>query len=343
MTPAQRRALDRLARQARTLSPELVAAILQALRLVRQRLPVAEVERLIRVGRIADAIDAAAPADLIERALNPASLVLTDGVLRGMRGTAPLLPARAREIAVAFNTLNPRIVDAIRALDTTAIRSLVPEIRDGVRTAIEQGIRDGVNPRTMARGLRETIGLPPRSAEAVRRFRAEMESGDRAALRRVLGRGVIRTPDGTLVTRANHAGGFGVNKAQLDALGKQLGTEPLSPERIDKLVAAYERRLLAQAAETHARTAALDAQKVGQQLAWQEAKASGALGDAEIVAVWVTNLDGRERPEHAAMNGATRPIDGAYSTGQTYPGEGEYNCRCSEIFRVVKPSFALAA
>lgn len=318
MTPQQRRALDRLKRDAARLSPELVAAILKALRLVRDRVPVGEVEALIRAGRIADAVNLAAPVDLIERALSPASLVLTEGVLRGARGTIPLLPPKARDIVVAFNTLNPNIVDAIRALDNTAIRSLVPEIRDGLRTAIEQGIRDGVNPRTMARGLREVIGLAPNQQEAVANFRRALESGDFAKAR-----------------------GYQLRDRRFDAALKR--GDALTESQIERMVTRYQERFIARNAETHARTAALDAQKVGQNLAWQEAKASGALGDAEVIAVWVTNIDGRERPEHNAMNGATRPLDGAYSTGQRYPGENEWGCRCSEIFRVVKPSFALAA
>lgn len=318
MTPARRRALDRLTRQARALSPELVAAILGALRLLRDRVPVAEVERLIRAGRIADVVNVAAPAELIERALNPATRVLSDGVVRSMRGTVPLLPAKAQEISALFNTLNPNVLRAIQTLDTETLRSLIPEIRETVRAAVEAGIREGVSPRTVARGLRETIGLAPNQQEAVANFRRALESGDFAKAR-----------------------GYQLRDRRFDGVLKR--GDALSEAQIDRMTARYQERFIARNAETHARTAALDAHKVGQQLAWEEAKASGALGDAEVEVVWVTNIDGRERPEHNAMNGATRPLDGAYSTGQRYPGEGEWGCRCSEIMRVKRPSFALAA
>jgi hypothetical protein len=326
MTPQQRRALDRLQRQARTLAPELVAAILAAFKLIRERMPMAEVERLIRAGRITEVVNAAAPADLIERALNPSTQALTQGVLRSARQTIPLLPARARDIIVGFNELNPNIIDAIRALDTATIRTLVPEMQTAIRQSVEAGIRDGINPRAMARELRETIGLAPNQSEAVRNFRRKLEGGPRAAVYKDALDSPLRDRRFDSVVRRAMANG-----------------EKLTPAQIDRMVSAYQRRFIARNAETHARTAALDAQKVGQQLAWEESKASGALGDAEVIAVWVTNLDGRERPEHNAANGITRPLDGVYSTGQSYPGEGEWNCRCSEIFRVVKPSFALAA
>lgn len=330
MTPQQRRALDRLARQARTLSPELVAAILAAFKLVRERMPMAEVERLIRAGRITEVVNAAAPAELIERALNPATRVLTEGVLRGMRGTVPMLPARAREISALFNTLNPNVLTAIQDLDTKVLRSLVPEIRETMRAAVEAGLRDGTSAREMARGLRESIGLAPNQAEAVTNFRRMLEGGPRTPVYK----GALQTP---------------VRDRRFDAAIKRAmkNGERLTPEQVDRFTEAYQRRFIARNAEAHARTAAVDAQKVGQQLAWQEAKESGALGDAEVEVVWVTNLDGRERPEHNAANGITRPLDGVYTegevAGQSYPGEGEWNCRCSEIMRVKRPNYSLAA
>jgi hypothetical protein len=317
VTPAQRRALDRLARQARALQPDLVAAILRAYRLIAAQYSEAEVARLIAAGRIADAIDLTAPVDLIERALNPASVVLTEGVLRNARQTIPDLPAAARKLITAFDYLDPRIVTSIRRLDTATIRTIPAEMRQALRETIAAGIERGVNPRTMARNLRGTIGLAPNQAEAVRNYRAALEAGDMAKVR-----------------------GYRLRDARFDAL---LRRDALTQDQIDRMVARYQERMLSFAAETHARTAALEAQKLGQQLAWDEAKASGALGDAEVVAVWVATADARVRDEHAAMDGKERPIDGVYDNGQRYPGEGEYNCRCSEIFRVRKPSFSLAA
>lgn len=317
MTPAERLALQRLTRRAAQLQPELVVALLKAMRLLRERMPLAEVERLIRAGRITEAVDAAVPIDVLERALNPASVVLADGVLRTARATLPMLPSAARDIVADMNTLNPRVLDAIRALDNRAIRTIREEVRQAVRETVESGLVRGVNPRVMATRMARTIGLAPSQAEAVRNFRAALESGDFAKAR-----------------------GYQLRDRRFDAA---LRRGDLTPEQVDRMAAAYERRMLAFNAETHARTAALDAQKVGQQLAWNEAKQSGALGDSEVVAVWVTAGDARVRDDHVAMNGSERDLDGTYSTGQRYPGENEWNCRCTEIFRVRKPRFAMAA
>ena len=317
MTPAERRALQRLSRRAAQLEPQLVVALLRAFKLLRDQYSEAEVTRLIQAGRLTEAVNAAVPIEVIERVLNPTSVVLTEGVIRTARATIPELPATARQIISAFDYLNPRIVESIRRLDTTTIRTIREETRQALRETIEQGLVRGVNPRTMARNLRGTIGMAPNQAEAVRNYRLALEAGDMAKAR-----------------------GYALRDARLDAL---LRRDALTPAQIDRMVARYQERMLSFAAETHARTAALEAQKLGQQLAWDDAKASGALGDAEVVAVWVATDDSRTRDEHREMNGEERPIDGVYPNGQRYPGEGEWNCRCSEIFRVRKPSFALAA
>ena len=317
MTPAERRALDRIRRQAAALSPELVAALLRGFRLVRDRMSAAEVERLIRAGRILEAVDAATPLALIERALIPAEGIVVEGVHRGVRGTVPTLPARAREVVASFGVLDPRILEAVRTLDTTSIRSLAPGIRQAVRETIGAGIEAGINPREIARGLRDIVGLAPHQAEAVRNFRFALDSGDFAKAR-----------------------GYQLRDRRFDAL---LRRGAPTRAQIDTMVDAYSRRMLAHHAETHARTAAIESQKLGQRLAWSEAQASGALGDAEVIKQWVTTLDGRERPEHNAMDGAEAPLDQPYRNGQMYPGAGEYNCRCTEVYRVRRAPSSLAA
>jgi HK97 family phage portal protein len=52
---------------------------------------------------------------------------------------------------------------------------------------------------------------------------------------------------------------------------------------------------------------------------------------------WLTSMDGRERPSHAALNGEVAGIDRAFSNGLMYPGdpggspEEIVNCRCVEL------------
>lgn len=56
---------------------------------------------------------------------------------------------------------------------------------------------------------------------------------------------------------------------------------------------------------------------------------------------WSANIDGRERPSHAALDGDFVGIDEEFANGLMYPGDpdGEpeevYNCRCALVYDVV--------
>jgi len=102
------------------------------------------------------------------------------------------------------------------------------------------------------------------------------------------------------------------------------------------MVAAYEQRMIAFNANTIAKTAALDAMKLGQQLSWDSAVANGIVDGDHLVKTWVTVGDDRVRDEHAALEGETVPADEAYSNGEGVPGESTYNCRCISSFHMEK-------
>jgi hypothetical protein len=108
----------------------------------------------------------------------------------------------------------------------------------------------------------------------------------------------------------------------------------LKAERIDKMVEAYRRRRINQNATINARQAAVDAQKLANRLAWQDAVAMGAVDAGSLYRVWRGVMDDRERPTHVAMEGDTVPFDSPHSNGQMIPGEGEFGCRCVDIYTV---------
>jgi uncharacterized protein with gpF-like domain len=102
--------------------------------------------------------------------------------------------------------------------------------------------------------------------------------------------------------------------------------------RAEKALDTYRRRLIAQNAETNARTAALDAQKLGQHLSWQQRVEAGEVDGAKLTKRWSGTLDDRERDSHLIMEGETVPWDQPYSNGQMQPGDGEFNCRCVSAY-----------
>ena len=85
----------------------------------------------------------------------------------------------------------------------------------------------------------------------------------------------------------------------------------------------------------HARTAALDAVKLGQRMAYEDAFAKGIVDRANVTKTWKGVLDDRERETHRQMEGVTVPFDAYYQTpdglSEMEPGDQEWNCRCVSL------------
>jgi len=84
---------------------------------------------------------------------------------------------------------------------------------------------------------------------------------------------------------------------------------------------------------TIARTAALDAFKIGQQVAIGQLLQRGyfPFGGGVMWKTWVNMGDNKVRLEHqykTGLAGQTVPWDQPYSNGDMYPGASTWNCRC---------------
>lgn len=314
MTTAERRAWAEMERRAERMEPALRLAILDAFRRLASRLDFAAIERAIRAGDLDAVIQATLSDAAINRAFYPARRTLRDGVASAASATIRNTP-RLREIGVVFDQLSPQVLEAVRTIESGSLGFLQGEMRDGLRAAVETGLQAGRNPRAIARELQNSLGLTRYQEGIVQNFRTALESGDAAK-----------------------ALGYTLRDKRFDAQLRRLArTEtPLTGDQVDRMVAGYTRRYRAYNAEVHARTAALEAQRVGNQTAWQESAAE--LGDGFVVLKrWNATMDTRTRPEHAAMNGAEALLDGAYSNGDTYPGQSSpWNCRCVETYRVAR-------
>lgn len=320
MTPAERRALGRLRTAAARSTPELEAALAEAFAELLRTISVADFERALRSGALEAWLREALGAEVVWQAFGPVRERLAQSVTRAGRLTlanARQVPrAPSALIGVSFDSLAPQVVEAVRTLQTEVITRLGDEMRESVRQRVLAGIEAGENPRTTARALREVLQLSPRQEAAIRNYRAALENGERGK-----------------------ALSYALRSKQYDAATRK-GT--LTPAQIDRATEAYRRRMVAYNAETTARTAALESQKLGQGLAWQEAQASGALEGSRVIATWVAILDDRVRDSHETMHHAEREIDGEYRNGDAYPGQSEpWNCRCGEVFKVVRADYVL--
>lgn len=331
MSPAERAFVSRLRRRASAMAPETARRYLEAYRLIREVLPEAELARAIATGQLESLLAEVIEGEASDPVFRRLRLRLDEVLIDVARAETGQMPSFLR--VGIFDTLNPAVVTAAREFDASALATLRAEVADLIRQEAVAGIEAGLNPRTVARKVRGTIGLSPQQAAWVRNFREELERGDRAALRRVLAKGQIRTPDGSRIIRPGHASGEGLTKAQMATLDRLLGTGPIPQAQIDAMVSAYEKRLLALNVEAHTKTQMLQAQKLGQRASWEDAIARGVVPREALKRRWLTTLDGRERPEHHAMNGETVGFDERFSNGQLVPGEDEYNCRClSRVF-----------
>lgn len=302
------------------LQPDVAADILKAFRILRESLSDVELARLISEGQLDKLLDDA----LLDRAFLPLRERLVAVTERSFDLTTHADVPKGGKIngtqAVAFDTLNPRVIDAVRQLDSRVINTLKDETRETVRAFVENGLREGTAPRALARDLRQVIGLAPNQAQYVENLRRELLDGSVAdASRRKL-----------LDQRYN-----------LSRLANLPETERL--KRIDTITESYRKSWVAQNAETNARTATLDSVKLGQQLSWEDAVRKGVVAPGTLYKRWTATLDDRTRPEHRAMNGEEVQYDGTFSNGDTVPGESDFNCRCVAVFFVKRESQPRAA
>jgi hypothetical protein len=178
MTPRERSLWLRFQRRASSLSPELSKELLAAYKAIRESLSDAEIARLIAEGRIDAILDDA----LLDRSVIPLRQKIQEAVERGFKATVTDLPKGGKidgQVAVAFDTLNPRVIDAVRELDSRVVNTLKEDVRETVRAFVEDGLRNGDSPKSVARRIRSVVGLSPSQAENARKYEARLQESGR--------------------------------------------------------------------------------------------------------------------------------------------------------------------
>ena len=315
MTPTRRALFARVSRETARLTPDIARAILRAFALLASEMSEAQLAEAIASGSVERLLTRLLAPEIEARAFYPVREAIRRSVGRETRLFQRDLPRRAQAVTgtvgIGFDILNPKVIDAIRTLETRVIATLSESVRGAVRAHIELGLERGVGPRAMARGLRAVIPLAPNQVRAVANFERMLREGDRAALTRALrDHRFDRTLDRLLGVRG----------------------EGLSAEQVKRMTDAYRRNMVAFSAETNARTAALNSVKLGQRLSWQDAIDRGVVDSGSLMKRWVNVGDDRVRDEHLAqpvgVAGETVPFEETYSTGEMEPGDLAYNCRC---------------
>jgi hypothetical protein len=310
----QRAALDR---RASAETPASKAAQRKALAAARARANLAAAQRALQAGdyyTAAKALFSDASKAQLESDINVnGARVMVKGANLTMRYD---VPSKYRLDGAAGMGSSGNVDPAVAAVKRIADRISTPFVdgaEQGVIRGIALGLEAGLNPRDVARAVRDGIGLSEYDVTLINTFASKLRGDPGSAFDNSLRDGRY---DSTLAKAA---------AGELD----------LSESAIGDMIDRYASRLLDFRTESFARTVALTSMKEGTLVAWQEAAAAA---DAQMTKTWVTTLDGRERPTHHDMNGATvlidQPWDVPEAGPQMTPGDNEFNCRCAMVFGV---------
>lgn len=275
---------------------------------VRQRLKLPALEQMIRSGQTQEALD------VIDRAALQLGAEVSSVVVLSGQSAATWL--RANGVQVSFDQTNENTLRAVREAKLNLIRGFRQEQREVLRELLTLGAQQGLNPRVIARELRQSIGLTPRQTATVRRYRELLETRSSEALDREL-----RDRRFDTTVRASARGEVAIPK-----------------QRVDAMVDRYRQRWINYRAEVIGRTEALRAVHQGNEAMLAQAVEERAVESDTLVRRWNTALDGRVRDSHASMHRQERPYGETFVSGAgnrlRYPGDPQapasetIQCRC---------------
>jgi hypothetical protein len=294
-------------REIARLQPDVQRAFIGAFQKIQEGLSEKELTQFMTSGGVDRFVLQALPEDELDKAFGPVRAQIQKVSKTAAEREAKRIPAGGPSIP--FDVLNPKIIASFDALDTRVLSALKDTVRETVRDTVKAGLEEGLAPKTIAKEMREVIGLAPNQAKAVRNFEKMLREKDPEVLSRALR---DKRFDGT-ITKMFAEGG-------------------LSEKQITTMVDKYRERFKAFHSETISRTTVLESNKLGQQASWESAIEEGVVDEANLLKQWVGVKDDREREEHLAMEGETVPFSETFSNGQDYPGEDEYNCRCLALY-----------
>lgn len=235
-------------------------------------------------------------------------------------------------VQVATDVKNPFALRAMREYSLDLIREVDGPTREGIRLVLQQGLRDGVNPRVLIPDLAGQvvdgqrvggiIGLTERQSQAVLNYRAALQQlRPEALLRELRDKRFDKTVRAAITN-----------------------DQSLDPKYIEHLVTRYEANYKAYRAETIARTESMRALAQGQKLMWDETLRQRP--DLQLSKRWVTAKDERVREAHAKMHDVTIPYhdlftkdkfgeDGPSDSGPVWGPPAVPNCRCALFIKPI--------
>lgn len=322
---------------ARRYEPAIAEAILKALESVRDRIALEALAEALAAGDLA-AASAALGIDL--DAFRGVSQILGAAARVGAAtlATAPGLRPELR-LLIGQPAQNPLLRQWLDSYTLPLIRQIAEDTRAGIHAALTAGFQAGVNPLDTARAVRGHLTAPAAAehAKLVKSLAGLTEHQTRAVLNF---RRMLTELDATALTRALRDKRH--DKTLLRAIKD---AKPLSPERIEAMVARYAQRFLKYRAEVIARTESLRAANMGVVGTWAQAAASGAVAAALVRKEWIVGPPERlcavcrVVPERNRGEGWGIGLEQAFDTpnGPVQVPPLHPQCRCIVFCRTIEP------
>lgn len=291
-------------------------------------LNLAQIQRFIERGQIVSALGeiesiAAVTASASQRAF----LAAAEGAVLAIQaqGTA----------RIAFNVANEGAVSVLQRNQFQFVQNFTQQQIAATRTALTEGVRQGLGPRALARSFRDSIGLTEKGEATVQNYRK--------LLQRIGADDVPSRLQREALTRSLRDGrGDRTIRAALR------NDRALTKAQIDNMVERYRKGALKNRALTIARTEALSSTHQGQDNAIAQAIGNGNIQEGTAVSEWLTSIDGREREWHNELNGVMVPYGTRFQNSKgliLHPGdrdasaENVINCRCVRVIRIRSLAF----
>ena len=299
-----------------------IRAFLDAVRTIVDSSTIEVLEDLLLQGRVEEALEA------LDAAARLLGNQYGQSFAAAASDTAQFLSAEALTVTVSFDQTNVRAVNAINRNRLRLIREFTGEQRRAVRTALQNGIARGINPRQQAIEFRQSIGLTERQVQAVENYRRLLTQGRANGL-----------PSEAALTRALRDG-----RGDRSILRAIRNNQPLPAAQVESLVERYRNNYIRYRSEVIARTEALRSAHEGTEEMYQQAIDDGQIQAGQLRRRWVTAADERVRDSHQALNGEVRMIGEVWeAAGGTlrFPGDPDappeetVQCRCVISTRIM--------
>ncbi len=216
------------------LEPRIRQTFLNAIEILRQKLPLSDIEDLLEEGQLADALNAIGDIRLDPEDLAP----IEDAILAATTRTAEIT---AGELALDFQLVNPRAVRFAQETAAALVQGVDVETMKAIRDIIVHAQTTGLDIRTQRNLISDVVGLTRRDAAAVERFTQGLfESGAsqsfiRAQRERMARRLLLRRAENIARTETIRAANMGTQLAWESALDAGL-----LPQGVQKVWIATE-------------------------------------------------------------------------------------------------------